>query len=175
MKSKKKVYLIGMPGCGKSTLGKALAKLTSLEFIDLDQTIEDFHKKPIAEIINEEGEDMFRQWEKQALYTTTTDCESFLMATGGGAPCFYQNIQWMLENGLIIYIDTPVEVITRRLFEDQTRPLIKNKNGQELLRELELLLEKREPYYRQAHLVTKSPEPLELAQEIDKFFEASKN
>jgi len=170
MKVSKKIYLVGMPGCGKSTLGKSLAGFMQLPFIDLDDAIVKEDGRSIPDIFSTEGEEKFRLLENQALINTSRNESTFVMATGGGAPCFHENMERMLSNGFVIFVDTPLETIIDRLLDDDTRPLLKNKSGEELKKELELVHEKRKAYYQQAHFITQSPEPAILTQEIDQFF-----
>lgn len=140
---KRQVFLIGLPGAGKSTLGKQLADQLRLPFVDLDQEIESQTTQSIQELFSEKGEDYFRQLEATTLHQIIAERQAFVMATGGGAPCFFDNINAMKAAGRVVYIDTPMDVIKQRLQKDTTRPLMQTHT-------LEGLLEKRQAAYNQA-------------------------
>jgi shikimate kinase len=110
-----KIFLIGMPGSGKSTLGKELAIVLNSRFIDLDEEIENLEKRTIAQIFSNEDEEYFRKVENNCLLKINDSKESFVMATGGGTPCYYDAIETMLENGTVIFINVPVEELIKRL------------------------------------------------------------
>lgn len=135
------VYLIGMMGSGKTTVGKHLAKQLHYRFIDTDETIEAIAKKPIPAIFEESGEANFRQMETQVLDSLSVYTRS-VVATGGGI--IGLPINWSyLRNGLVVWLDVDVEILKKRVSENQDRPLA----GQ-----LESLLEARYPLYAQADL-----------------------
>ena len=98
-----KIFLVGLPGSGKSTFGKSLAKALKKEFIDLDAEITTSEKKSIPEIFNKEGEEQFRIKEQQNLHLVVENSSQFLLATGGGAPCFFDNMEYMKSNGYVIF------------------------------------------------------------------------
>jgi len=97
-----KIYLIGLPGSGKTTLGKQVAVKLQADFIDLDSAIEQNEGKSIAAIFKERGEDAFRQQESDLLHHYATSASPFVMATGGGAPCFFSNMDVMNASGVTI-------------------------------------------------------------------------
>jgi shikimate kinase len=124
--SKKNIILIGMPGCGKSTIGSYLSKLLNLNFIDLDEYIEKKYNISIAEIFTK-GEDHFRKLETLALGEVCKN-EGSIIATGGGIVKKDDNFTIMNENGFIIFIDRPVQLIMQDI-DVNCRPLLKeNKN-----------------------------------------------
>ena len=127
-----KIFLIGLPGSGKSTLGKQLANALHLPFIDLDSEIEKECESPIAEIFKIEGEAWFREKEAQVLRDRTKEYQTFVMATGGGAPCFYEGIDFMNQIGVTIFLDVPVAVITDRIIKEgkETRPLLAREDAE---------------------------------------------
>src|SRR5436853_6290275 len=96
-----KVFLIGFMGSGKTFLGKQLAQLLNYEFIDLDEWIEQREKKSIAEIFSEDGEEYFRKKESQQL-KLLAEKNNAVIATGGGTPCFHDNMKWMNDHGFTI-------------------------------------------------------------------------
>lgn len=111
-------------GSGKSFTGRILAQREGLPFIDLDDCLEQQERMPIAQIFAELGEDHFRTVESQLLRSFSA-LPMFVMATGGGTPCFHGNMDWMNEQGLTVFIDPTEEIIARRLkLERDKRPLL---------------------------------------------------
>src|SRR5690349_71191 len=114
-----KVYLIGMPGSGKSTIGKQLAAALLLPFVDLDHEIERKELKSIAEIFSEKGENYFRHTESQMLQQWAGSARDFVMATGGGAPCFFNGLEIINNSGISVFLDVPVSELLRRIQHDK--------------------------------------------------------
>ena len=143
-----------MPGCGKSTFGRKVAREMDLEFFDLDKEIINKEQRPITDIFEIEGEDYFRRIESQLLREVSLNNENFIMATGGGAPCFYKNMDFMNENGHTIYIDTPIDILMERLSLRgiEKRPLLKKIGQDNLLDGLINKLNNRQPYYEKANI-----------------------
>ena len=150
----KKIYLMGMPGSGKSTLGRQLAEALGYTFHDLDNEIETLAGKNINRIFSEEGEEGFREIEAQCLKRLTEAPGSKVIATGGGTPCFYQNMDYMNANGATIFLNVPLELIVERLLEQGTdeRPLLKDKTEPELLGQLHDHFELRKSYFLKAFI-----------------------
>ena len=147
------VFLIGFMGSGKSTVGKELAKALNCDFIDLDIYIQEKAGKTIPEIFEQMGETEFRLMEKDALRKVAA-LKNTVIATGGGVPCFYDNISLMNKYGITIYLKlSPVELFKRLTNERDFRPLIANKNDDELLQFIEIKLAERETFYNQASIV----------------------
>ena len=147
------VFLIGFMGCGKSTVGKEVAKALNCGFIDLDIYIQEKTGKTIPEIFEQIGETEFRLMEKDALREVAA-LKNTVIATGGGVPCFYDNISLMNKSGLTIYLKlSPAELFKRLTNERDLRPLIANKNDDELLQFIEIKLTEREVFYNQALVV----------------------
>ncbi|RKD86153.1 shikimate kinase [Mangrovibacterium diazotrophicum] len=145
-----RIYLIGYMACGKTTLGKELAKKLSLSFLDLDKYLEKKYFKTIPQIFEEEGESGFRLKE-QACLQEVSEFEDVVIATGGGAPCFFDNVEVMNRTGICIFLDVDAEELANRLMQSKTeRPLVKGKSPEELVGFIEGMLEKRRPYYEQA-------------------------
>lgn len=135
------VYLIGMMGAGKTTVGKQLAQDLNYRFIDTDQTIEAIAKQPITDIFAERGETYFRDLETQVLGELSTYARS-VISTGGGI--ITEQINWSyLRDGLVVWLDVDLEILKKRLSHDQTRPLADK---------LESLLETRRSLYAQADI-----------------------
>jgi shikimate kinase len=155
-KSRKRIYLTGFMGSGKSTVGPLLAKRLDWSFSDLDERIVNVIHMPIARFFQEEGEAAFRRIETERLQATQGQ-ERLVMAVGGGALCSEANLQWALEHGMVIYLNVPVNELVRRLKEEQvTRPMLLDERGtvmndEEVTRRITSLLQRREVYYGRAH------------------------
>lgn len=149
----KNIFLLGMPSSGKSTLGRQLAKALSYHYFDMDKVIEELEQMTIAEIFTQKGEDYFRKLERKVLKTLPLDSR-LVVSTGGGAPCFYNNIQLIREGGLSIYFDVPVEILYERMVNARRndRPLYP-KDDPQLLENLRLKHQVRQPIYTQADIV----------------------
>lgn len=142
------IYLIGMMGSGKTTVGRHLAQNLQYNFIDTDKTIEAIAKEPISTIFQQQGQPYFRELETKVLGELSVYTRS-VISTGGGI--IQQRINWSyLRQGLIIWLDVDLATLKTRLADDRTRPLAN---------QLESLLEKRRPLYAQADLrITTQPE-----------------
>ena len=145
-----KIFLIGMMGSGKSYCSKLLAEKLKTRVYDLDFLIESNEEKTIAEMFEDDGEEYFRKKESEILrwFNEKKDC---VVATGGGTPCFNNNIEWMNDNGITIWLNESIDVLVQRLKpEKEHRPLIKDLTDEELGSFLSKKLEERKPYYSQA-------------------------
>lgn len=148
-----RIYLIGYMASGKTTLGKELANRLSLSFLDLDKYLEKKYFKTIPQIFEEEGESGFRLKE-QACLQEVAEFEDVVIASGGGAPCFFDNLEIMNRTGICIYLDVDAEELANRLLQSKTeRPLVKGKSPEELVGFIESMLEKRRPFYEQASYI----------------------
>lgn len=136
---------------GKSWLGRKLAGELGLSFYDLDALIEAKAGKSINAIFEEDGEAHFRELEREALHSTA-GLDHCIIATGGGTPCFFDNVQWMNEQGITIFLDAPVGLLKKRLLGNEQRPLVKGLDDEQLSRFIEEKLAQRKPYYDQSHL-----------------------
>lgn len=154
MKIPDKIFIVGLPGSGKSTFGKSLAQALEKKFIDLDSEITQREKRSIPEIFKTEGEEQFRIKEQQNLHRVVENSSQFLLATGGGTPCFFDNMNYMKSNGYVIFLNTNIEdIVTRVLAEKSTRPLIEKVENEDMSLNLKGLYKKRLPHYEKAHLV----------------------
>lgn len=146
------IFLLGPMGSGKSWLGIRLAERLNVTFIDLDQQIEQGEAATIAEIFERSGEAGFRELEHVYL-RRLEGMAAAVVATGGGTPCFFDNMEWMNARGITIYLKTPPDILLSRLLPAQdTRPLLRGLSGQDLEAWLEKMLQQREPFYRKAHI-----------------------
>lgn len=144
-------FLIGYMGCGKTTSGLFAASGSGLAFVDMDSYIEEKHHKTVAEIFAEQGQDKFRKLEHDTLIELSAR-DNVIIATGGGAPCFFNNMELMNASGSTIYIRMTAEHLTYRLesVNGGGRPLIAGKRGDELLQFIRSGLEQRETFYLRA-------------------------
>jgi len=159
-----RIYLIGFMGSGKTTLGRRLAKYANLQFIDMDDFIEERYCKTVPQIFAEEGEGEFRDKERKAL-EELAQFTDIVIATGGGAPCFFDNIDLMNNTGKTVYLDIPPETLSTRLMQSKTeRPLIKGKSQKELVNFINHTLSKRNTFYKKAkyHITDPDTEPHEI-------------
>lgn len=147
-----KIFLIGYMGCGKSTKAKQLAHRLGCPVIDLDNEIVTKSGKTIAEIFAEFGESGFRDYENEMLKTFQYP-ETCVVATGGGLPCFFDNMDWMNANGTTVYLEMEPAQLVSRLQNRHKRPLIKDLDDEQLLDFVQLKLTERNPFYRQAKII----------------------
>jgi shikimate kinase len=145
-------------GCGKSTLGRKLAAALQLSFIDLDTFLEEKYFKTISQIFAEEGEAGFRVKEQKVLQEVAA-FDNIIVATGGGAPCFFDNMEVMNNSGFCIFLDIETTSLVNRLIHAKTeRPIIKGKSPDELHNFIEQMMQKRRPFYEKAHYILKGNE-----------------
>jgi shikimate kinase len=160
-----KIYLIGFMGCGKTTVGKRLAAHCGYSFVDTDNLFEAKHNRSIESYFEQYGEDCFRQ-EETLLLRETLSLENTVIATGGGTPCFYDNMDWMLSHGVCIYLEMPPKALFNRLKNSKSeRPLLQSGN---LLENIQTLLPKREQFYKRAN-ITVSGLDVEIRELVNAF------
>ncbi len=146
-------YLIGYMCSGKTTLGTLLKEIAGVRFTDLDQYIEEKEGMTISKIFSQRGEEGFRNIEKEALREVSKNIGG-VIATGGGTPCFFDNMEYMNSNGYTIYLNCSRQELLERLkIYKATRPLLKDKNDEELKEFIENSLPKREPFYNKASII----------------------
>jgi shikimate kinase len=147
------IYLIGFMGSGKTTAGRKLASLLGWAFIDLDRKIEEYAKMTIPEIFSQHGEAWFRQTESDLLKSLGSESGA-VISTGGGAPCHGDNMSYMLETGLTVYLKlAPAQLLSRLSNAREERPLLKGMKGEELLGFITEKLTLRESWYGKAELI----------------------
>ena len=145
-----RILLIGFMAAGKTTLGKALAHDLGLQFVDLDHYIESRYRCTVSQLFAERGEEGFRQIERNMLHEVA-EFEDVIIATGGGTPCFFDNMDYMNAQGITVFLEASVDVIhTRLTIARVQRPLVKGKTAEELRQYIADLLEQRLPYYTRA-------------------------
>jgi shikimate kinase len=149
-----KIFLIGLPGCGKSTLGKQLAEKLKVPFVDLDSEIEKSLGIPIKDIFKKYGETFFRKEESEQLHKFGEGVEDFVMATGGGVPVFFDNMKFMNQYGRTVFLDVPASEIAQRIRKTKLdeRPLLGSTHPEELKDQIEFLRSQRISFYQQAHI-----------------------
>lgn len=148
-----RIILIGYMGAGKTTVGKALAKELGVMFYDLDWYIESRMRKTVAEIFAERGEAGFREIERNMLHEVA-EFEDVVVSCGGGTPCFFDNIDYMNQQGQTLYLQASPDVLAKHLRMGKgVRPLIQGKNDEELLAFIHESLEKRNPFYTKARYI----------------------
>jgi shikimate kinase len=153
-----RIYLIGYMGSGKSHLGWKLATHLGVQFVDMDNYIEERNCKTIPQIFAEEGEAEFRKKERKAL-VELSEFNNIVIATGGGAPCFFDNIDLMNESGKTIYLNIDPTILAERLMTSKTeRPLIAGKSREQLVAFIDETLKKRDEFYSRAKFQITDPD-----------------
>jgi shikimate kinase len=147
------IFLVGFMGCGKTTLGKKLANRLGYEFIDLDHVLEAKEGMTIAEYFSQYGEAKFRE-EESILLKQMEYPENAIISTGGGLPCFFDNMEWMNSHGRTFYVKLSPRALAERLDKGKTtRPVLQGKTGDELIAFIEEKLSEREPFYSKATFI----------------------
>lgn len=137
---------------GKTTLGRALAKELGYTFIDLDFYIEQRYRKRIPHLFEEYGEEAFRELESRMLREAGEFCDT-VISCGGGTPCFGDNMEYMMERGITVWLDASTDRICQRIRISATRrPLLDGKSDEELHDFISAHLNQRLPHYMRAHL-----------------------
>lgn len=148
-----KVFLLGFMGTGKTYWGRLWATQHQMDFFDLDTEIERTTGLTISDIFEQHGERYFRDKERELLHSFSSK-ENFILSTGGGTPCFFDNMEWMNEHGLTIYLSTPVPILAERLAKEKDhRPLIKHLNDEAITSFIETRLQERNRFYAAARLI----------------------
>ena len=157
------IFLVGLMGAGKTTVGRSLAQRTGLRFFDSDHEIERRRGQTVSEIFAQEGEAAFRELEQQVI-DELTRVEGVVLATGGGAVMREPNRRALHERGTVVYLRAGPDELAHRMRNDRTRPLLRGADPRARLREL---FRQRDPLYREcAHFVieTGRPSPSMLSQ-----------
>lgn len=160
-------------GCGKTHWAKILSEKLHIPFFDLDEKIAEHKGKSIPEIFAREGEEHFRLLEKDVLYLLTESHENFVMATGGGTPCFYNNIDYLKKQGTVVWINCSTECLYKRLIKEKDkRPLIASIPDEELKSYIIKKYSSRKIFYQQADVILPEEE-ITIENFVDKIFHAN--
>lgn len=145
-----RIFLTGYMGAGKTTLGKAFARELGVPFIDLDWYIEERFHKTIRQLFEERGEEDFRRLERDMLHEVG-EFEDVVISTGGGTPCFFDNMEYMNTQGETVFLEVHPDILFRRLkVATRQRPVLQDKTDEELRSFILQALEQRMPVYTQA-------------------------
>lgn len=149
----KPIFLVGYMGSGKTTIGKLVAKQSGYHFVDTDAVIEAQQGKTITQLFAERGEHQFRLLEQKCLQEVAQQ-KNVIISTGGGTPCFFDNMEFMNAHGITIYLQLTSDELAQRLevIGMSKRPILANKTAEELRTFISNALSVREPYYSQATL-----------------------
>ena len=149
----RRIILVGYMGSGKTTVGKALSKEAGLMFYDLDWYIESRMRKSVSQIFAEKGEEGFRKIEYNMLHEVA-EFEDVIISCGGGTPCFFDNMDYLNQQGDVVYLKATPEVLYKHLLMAKVeRPLLKGKTADELIAYITGHLKEREPYYQKAKYI----------------------
>lgn len=146
----RRIILVGYMGSGKTTVGKALSKDTGMMFYDLDWYIESRMHKTVSQIFAERGEEAFRQIEYNMLHEVA-EFEDVIISCGGGTPCFFDNMDYLNQQGDVVYLKANPETLYKHLLMAKVeRPLLKGKSPEELTAYIAEHLKERAPFYEKA-------------------------
>lgn len=151
-----KIFLVGMPGAGKTTLGKLLSRALDWRFTDVDQELERIEGNSVTEIFKEEGETYFRSAERNVLKSLAETPGDLIIATGGGAPCFHGNMKFMNAMGITVFLNPALEVLQKRIEQEDQRPLF---HGTSIWDKVNKLYNERLHYYQEAKFTIKEDNP----------------
>jgi shikimate kinase len=148
-----RLYIIGMPGTGKTYFGRMLAKSLRMQFYDLDDAIEKQEGHIVREIIDKKGEDYFRLAERDTLIRLSQNGHC-IVSCGGGAPIYHSNMEYMKSNGIVLWLNTNLEIIADRISKNiSRRPLFIGLTRDEILIKLQEIFAKRKKIYVKADLI----------------------
>ena len=146
----RRIILIGYMGSGKTTVGKALSKQTGMMFYDLDWYIESRMRCPVPQLFKERGEEAFRKIEYNMLHEVA-EFEDVIISCGGGTPCFFDNMDYLNQQGDVVYLKATPEVLYKHLLMAKVeRPLLAGKTPDELIEYITNHLQQRAPFYEKA-------------------------
>ena len=139
-------------GAGKTVLGKRLSSRMNLNYIDTDHFIENRYYKKVSDVFASEGEESFREMERRVLFELS-EYENIVISTGGGLPCYNDNMKVMNETGITIFLDVSVETLAARLEKSKNvRPVLAERKGSELIDFIRESLARRRMYYEQSKI-----------------------
>jgi shikimate kinase len=148
-----RIYIIGMPGTGKTHFGRMLAQSLKMQFFDLDEMLEKQELTSVKLVITEKGEPYFRQQEHEML-KKTLGYNNCVVSCGGGTPFHFNNMDLMKLNGIVIWLNTDLRIIKKRIVQNSTRrPLFLGLSEGEILEKLNVLYENRRRTYAKADVL----------------------
>lgn len=168
IKNKSIIFLVGFMGSGKTCIGEELAKELNYDFLDSDQEIERSQDLNVKQIFEKKGENTFRLLELQFI-ESIKNLKNVVISTGGGLPCHNDLMDRLKGIGFVVYLNAPIPVLVERLKKDQSRPLIQNKNNEELSLFVKEKISERATFYLKAH------KTIEANKTIDKIIQEIKN
>ncbi|MBA4303141.1 MAG: shikimate kinase [Sphingobacteriaceae bacterium] len=156
----KRIYLIGMPGSGKSTSGKRFAKALGWGYADLDKLVSLRSGKSIAQLFQQEGELAFRTWEQKCLHETALS-SCIVVACGGGTAAWFDNMDWMCSQGKVIWLNISTDELKRRILNSKNeRPLFAGLDEAGIELQIEKLFQARNPFFERASMQVQSEKAL---------------
>jgi len=168
-----KIFLIGFMGCGKTHWGKLLSHKLQLPFFDLDEKIQEHEGLAINDIFEQKGEEYFRLAEKDVLHLLSESHEAFVMACGGGTPCFYNNIDYLKKQGTVVWINCSTDCLYQRLLKEKShRPMIKDIPDAQLKSFIVRKYSSRKIFYQQAQVILPD-EVITLENILNRIFHAN--
>jgi shikimate kinase len=160
-------------GCGKTHWGRILSQKLNVPFFDLDEKIVEHEGSSINEIFETKGEEYMRFLEKDVLHLLSENHENFVMATGGGTPCFFNNIDYLKKQGTVVWINCSTDCLYKRLLKEKDhRPLLKNVADDELKSYIIKKYSSRKIFYQQANVILPE-EVITIENLVDKIFHAN--
>jgi shikimate kinase len=168
-----RIFLIGFMGSGKTHWGRQLAAQLKIPFFDLDDEIEKKENTPVTQIFAEKGEEAFRIKEKETMEELIDTNGSMVLSCGGGTPCFFNNIERMKKYGLVIWLNTHIEILLQRLLKEKTdRPLIRNIADEDMRSFIVRKLNERRIYYEQADVIIDKEDSMPVSEFIQTILHA---
>ncbi|MGZ3853001.1 MAG: shikimate kinase [Flavisolibacter sp.] len=168
-----KIFLIGFMGCGKTHWGRLLSQKLNVPFFDLDEKIVEHQGNSIPEIFAKEGEEQFRLLEKDVLHILSENHENFVMATGGGTPCYFNNIDYLKRQGTAVWINCSTDCLYQRLIKEKDkRPLIAGIPDTDLKSYIIKKYSSRKIFYQQATVILPE-EVITIEDLVNKIFHAN--
>lgn len=162
-----RIFLIGFMGSGKTHWGRQLAAQLTIPFFDLDEVITSRENKSVAEIFAQSGEEAFRIKEREVLEALIDENTSMVLSCGGGTPCFFNNIERMKKYGVVVWLNTHVEILLTRLMKEKaSRPLIKNIADDDMRSYIVRKLNERRIYYEQADVIIDNENSISITEFI---------
>ncbi|WP_311550175.1 shikimate kinase [Prevotella aurantiaca] len=153
----KRIIIIGYMGAGKTTLGRALSKILGFSFYDLDWYIETRMRKSIAQIFEQRGEEGFRTIECNMLHEVA-EFENVIISCGGGTPCFFDNMEYLNQQGETVYLNATTDIICKHLdMSKNVRPLLQGKSSEEVKSFVDEQVSKRNAFYMKAKHIIEVP------------------